>query len=169
MKLTKKSIYFDDEINEKTISDLIDKIDEHSDKKINLYLTSGGGSVSAGIVFTDYLNQCGYDLTLIASWTLNSGAFDIFFKAVNVDRRIMPNTHSLIHLSRRDVSTIELLKNNSYDSFLKKELEETNSEWLEFFKEVGIKEKHLKQIAKGEDVILRYEELAELLQVAESV
>ena len=157
------TLVFANEITFDTIPSLIDLIEKDKDKHIDLYLTSSGGGVNSGEVLTDYFNYHELDLTLIANWSINSTAFEVFFKSTGINRRIMPNTHAVIHLCRRDMSTIDITKKDTYDNFLFNDVTENNERFIKFITELGVEQKHIDRVLKGEDVVLTYEELSKLL------
>ena len=162
-EIMKTTIVFANEISYETVAELIKQLEEHSDKQINLYFSSAGGGVGAGEVLTDYFNYRGLDLTLISNWSMNSVAFEVFFKSISINKRIMPNTHSVIHFARRDMSSIDLKDKKTYEYFLFEDVKKGNSEYLKFLAKIGISKNDIETVRKGKDVILDYDRLKELL------
>ena len=162
-KTERTTLVFASEIDYESVSTLIDLLEENAHKKIDLYFSSSGGGVSSGELLIDYFNFRKLDLTLIANWSINSTAFSVFFKSDCVNRRIMPNTHSTIHLCRRDISTIDLNRQESYEKFLIDDVDRQNEKDINWFRELGISKDKIDIIKSGKDVMLDYEDLVELL------
>ena len=154
------TVIFHQELNEQAVTNLIndlDNIDEH----INLYLTSPGGSIIYYRPLINYLNSRKDEITLIANWEISSGAFIVFFKFEG-EKRILPNTTAMIHLTTADLDARDLLIDNSKSNIVKQKLKLLWCDELEFYRDLGLDEYCL-DIGNGKDVHLSYYELKTLL------
>ena len=162
-KTEKTTLVFVEEINYEIVATLINLIEDNAQKQIDLYFCSDGGGVGSADILTDYFKYRGLDLTLIANWSINSSAFSVFFASETVNRRIMPNAHAVIHLCRRDISTIDLHNQDPYKQFLIEDVDRDNQKYIEFITKLGVDKDKIEKVKQGEDVILDYEELSKLL------
>lgn len=162
-----KTIVFDKQINGDSIRELIDTIEENLEKVITIYFNTSGGNNVDTEVLIEMLNNCSADITLVATWGINSNGFKIFFRVINIKRRLMPRAHAVVHLSSRDINTLELLQNDTPEKFLIDDLEEQNELLMEFYTDVGLTEPELETVRTGGEITLGYIRLTELLDKQE--
>ncbi len=164
-----RTLLFCNEINQKTISDFIDLMEEKIEKgeqHFVIYFESIGGEAIYGELLINYINEVDsrnkYSVKVYAIWDITSSAFNIFFK-LNCERDIIFGTFGIIHYATRDVDAVRIKNKNSSDSFFLENLEEIQKNDLIFYKTLGISEDELSRLKKGEDVYLNYNRLRELL------
>ena len=155
------TVIFHQELNEQAVTNLIndlDNIDEH----INLYFTSPGGSIIYYRPLIDYLNGRSDEITLIANWEISSGAFVVFFKFEG-EKRILPNTTAMIHLTTANLDARDLLIESSKSQIVHAKLQRLWVDELGFYNCLGIRMEHLNKLRNGEDIHLSYYELEKML------
>lgn len=162
-----RTIVFDDNIDTKSVRKLIDEIEEKTkdDKNITIYFCTNGGGFQEGCVLADYINNSDLNIIFIGWWSINSTGFNIFFKLTC--KRKLIDVHAVLHLGSREVDTIEMSKNKSYDRFLIEEMDKGNHLKIKFYLSLGITNDEISEISAGEDVYINNDRLNEMLKIQE--
>jgi len=157
---------FYDEINFETVNELIEKIELVQDpiEPIKIYFTSLGGGYNVMQSFISYINESDRNFYLVSSGEISSAGF-IFFFSTDSYKEILPGTHSVIHIGSRLQESREMLNNNSYDTFATKMMEKDIKSYSKWYKSIGITDKEIKSMEKGNNVLLDTDRLNEILQI----
>lgn len=140
---------------------------EKNKASLEVYISSTGGYVDYADVIINMLSQYSKDfhITLIASGTIYSAAFNIFFFS-NVSRKIiLDDTVGMAHFSWANLGINEKGTGVSEeDKFLLQEFKKNSAKNLERFKSIGLNSKELAKIKKGGECYIGTERLKELIQ-----
>jgi ATP-dependent protease ClpP protease subunit len=94
--MSKQIIVWNTAIDLSFVNAVVDKLNDASTKSIVIYLSSSGGSVAAGKVLTDIINNRNIPIELIVTGILQSAAFSLFFN-VNCGRKMIPGVIGMYH------------------------------------------------------------------------
>jgi hypothetical protein len=155
-------LIFNQELDDQSVRNLIDEID-NADDFVDLYFTTPGGSAICYNALLEYLNSKKDQITLIANWEISSGGFLVFFKFKG-EKRIIPGTSATIHLTTSEIDARDFLKERSRTIMIWKKLQDIWKLENEFYFKLGIKPDKRNLISTGHDVYLDYSELEELLE-----
>lgn len=163
------SIYFNSEINEKTINELMCSIErirtETNFTNLNLYFSTDGGNESDGAILIDYLNGISdIEIEMILGEDLSSIGFIIFLMTY-CHKRFIYNTMSLIHISDGNLSFRKSKQIKSWDKLVKDDLDKTNEAFLSFIKKLNfLSEDDLNWISQGYDISIDSNQLIQALK-----
>lgn len=156
-----KTIIFQGGIDIDSINKFIEKA-EQADGDITVYFSSGGGGVQLSRILQDFLEKYPYKVHLIGYWQLGSCALELFMN-IKVEKTLRKDAWGQAHLyGRDDISTYSLMDNKSEDSYLVKDIERANKGLCKWFKLIGISEKEMKAIRRGETVIIEPKRLRKI-------
>lgn len=144
------------ELIPKKIASLISKIELCKSNKITIYLFSHGGWESCATIFSDFTQRTKKKIELVAVSEVSSAALDLFIKS-KASKSIKEGTIAEVHLFTAELEYRNLLNKNSYDSAIKKSLQDENEKRLvlyDYIFELTHKEKSL--IKNGGDLIIDY-------------
>jgi ATP-dependent protease ClpP protease subunit len=80
------------------VKEFINCVDSSEGRRINIYLTSGGGSIAGMYIIRHIINLNPMQFEMHAIESIHSAAFELFFK-VKCDRIIERGTIGMMHLS----------------------------------------------------------------------
>lgn len=162
--LIKRTIIFDGNINSENFDKFIKSFEDKEADSYDIYFTSPGGEYWVGEAFIDYLEKRKDKINLIGFKDISSTAFEIFFK-LSCNKKLLQGTMATIHFPTIDIGTRESKKDNKTWYVKQGEMMKSyEKSWLNFYKSLGISEKYIKLIKKGEDVVLNTKELRKLLK-----
>lgn len=153
------SIYFNGEINEKSVNELICAIErirtETNFTNLNLYFSTEGGNEPDGAILIDYLNNINdVELVMIPGEDLSSVGFLIFI-LTTCKKRFIYNSMALIHISDSDLSFRKSKQVKSWDKLVQEDLNKTNDAFLSFIKKLNfLSEEDLNWISLGYDITI---------------
>lgn len=179
-----KSLIFKNEMNFQTIDELIAEIEivgeneaptkiKYKDSKGNeteveqfvrkIYFSTNGGIISTSKILVDYVNNNEqFYFIFVANDELSSAGFETFIR-LNCEKYVLDGTFAVVHVITCDLDSRETLKKDSIQKSLLKMLKDDIKQQVEFHKSVGMDEKHIKKIIKGENVFLSKEEIEKLI------
>ena len=149
------------DVDTELFQQLIDIYNEHQEEYV-IFFSSRGGRDDIGELMIDLINMHSHCTTLIGSGYLYSKGFDVFFKS-ECHRVLKPITVGLVHGGSiygnfNHVGITDRISKSHYDQMI-----ESEPESREFYKGLGLTKKELKLYDSGDDVILSYKRLNELL------
>jgi hypothetical protein len=155
-------------INEPITKDAFEKIilsfnNLKEGERLDIYLCSVGGDVSAMEAIVDFLDTNVDRVRLIGYGELFSAAFEIFFKS-KCDRTLLSGTMGMAHFTGVNVNFLDEKRPNKVDD--KAYLQWSKIEkagYVKFCESLGFNAKELERIRKGEDVWFQYDRLASFL------
>lgn len=154
------------DIEEELVSLLIQNLNEvllTEDDKLIWYFTTDGGNVACAREIIDLINTHKDRIELIASDTIASSGFFIFFKA-QCKRRILPYTIGMCHSA---TSTLKIrignLPSSEYDIIAKSKNKQINDDLYKLAVSLEFTDKQLKAFKRAKDIIFEYPELQILL------
>lgn len=157
--------HIDDELAESIVSQLIYlALNNPRQKDINLYINSGGGSITAGMAIYDTMNYINCDVSTVCVGQAASMASFILAAGAKGKRYAMPSSQIMIHspsggavgkadvvmseaehlkkIKNRVVTMLAKLTNNSYET-MEKELSYDNFMFVDRALEIGLIDKIL--------------------------
>lgn len=158
------------EIDENAVSKLINFLDDsntdYSLEKDVIYLMSEGGFYDDGIMMVDIINRNKDKIILIGCGTLQSAAFEVFFKA-ECEKHLLPGTRGMFHQANIEVCLNEKWKPASdQDKALKNYMTEFMSDRTKALcKALRMTAQEKRLIEYGEDVWFSYSRMLEFLNV----
>jgi ATP-dependent protease ClpP protease subunit len=153
-----------DNFNNKTLYDFIDFHNEFESKQfdyktaipLNIYINSPGGYLYVFNIIKDIIENSNLTITLISGGEISSAAFLLLYFTRNVQKRILPDSISVMHSPTSSFDYRDLLKSfSSTEQNRFTYLSQLNDTYLEIFKELNVfNEKELDLMKKGEDLFL---------------
>lgn len=149
-----KYVYFQDTIDNNTVSELVDKISSCT-SKINLYFSTEGGLTNPMFFLIDYLNSIKDRVTVtLTDEVLSAGTFILayFEGKIKIDKNLdivmFHVADRLGYRFRKEQGGIDLKE-------LDKQTRKSNKEFIDIIKNKGlISEKQYKEYLKGKDVFI---------------
>lgn len=159
-----KTLIFNDEITYDSVNDLINDIEEgiNSGEEVTVYFQTVGGDYSSGLVLIDYINQNKNSITLVGYEELSSTGFSVFFR-VDCKKKLLEGVFSLVHLTARSVETRNIKNSKHIDKFFLDESKRNHDAEMVWLKQIGLYDKEIASVKKGEDLFLTDSRLNELL------
>ena len=149
--------YFNDKINNKTVNNLVDKL-QSFEGKVNLWFTTDGGVSDEMDFLIAYLNNRKDDITITLTGIIQSAGTHLLFEFLGdlimgegLDCFMFHATDRLVYSVRDShaIKDIELSKNDK----------QTNLNSAEKIKNKGLlSDKQIKQFLQGKDLVLYKEE-----------
>lgn len=148
-------------INEEMVSDLVNFINEAQGTNKKIYLQSQGGFIYCAEQMLDIINENAEEIEFVGHATLESSAFELFFKA-KCKKRILNSTRGMLHFATADVTLNQNGKplSQTYVKHLKEEVAKRNDEII---KKLKLTAKEISKYNKGEDVEFSYKRMLELI------
>ncbi len=165
-----KTIIFESEINKDSVQELIDNIEDNIEKEITIYFTTSGGNNSDTLSLISFLENTDADITLVGTWGINSNGFILFYRLIKLKRKLAEDVYASVHLSYREISTNNILKDKDDadgEKFYLEILKKRNEINLKFYEQLGLTPAELKKIKKGYSVLLGRDRLLEILEKQE--
>ena len=132
------TIMFADEINDRSIINLINQIEVSDAEHITIYFSTEGGIFADMLVLIDYINDYPDRFTLIFFKCMSSCGISLVTKA-KCKKLIIPHCYSAIHIPTMELCKRELQNPNSIDSFLDKNvLAKDHDIYISHLKDFGI-------------------------------
>lgn len=166
-----KTFIFNEVITTESVSNLMREMDEyqnspefHPDLPIDLYFATPGGEIGISYAFVNYINSfpCN-NMTLILFGECSSAGM-IVAGLLETDLNILPTAYGMIHMPETFVSTREMNKDKSYDSFVVKEMYPEISELLlDYYSDLDLNEKEYDIILNNDDLHLNNKRFSEIL------
>ena len=157
-----KYIYFNEELTAKSIVELINKITENS----VIYFESIGGEVPAANVFIHFTQTTTLDITLVATWKIESCAMDMFLFS-KTKKVVLDCVFGLIHTVSSTIETRDINKKDELSMFYITNAEKINSEKWNRYTEMGLNKDLYNKYYLGDDLIISVDTLKEMAEKAE--
>lgn len=145
--------YFSDKINNKTVNNLVDRL-QTMEGKINLWFTSNGGDSDEMDFLIAYLNSRKEDITITLNGIIQSAGTHLLFEFLGdlvtgdgLDCFLFHATDRLVYPTRDShaIKDVELSKNDR----------KRNLNSAQKIKDKGLlNDKQLKQFLKGKDIVV---------------
>ena len=158
-------IRFNADINGESLRQFIADVNEiPPDSDVDIYFTTDGGEVPSYYCMLDILNNIENHVNLIASGSIQSSGFDVFFKANVSSKSILPYTIGMIHFPviEGTLNSHKLPVEGPQKVFLA-QMHKDNITSYAYLKELGLTPKELKLFKSGKDCYFSTERLNELL------
>lgn len=159
----KKSVHFDDEITSPTIKKLLAELEEAvkdlpSGEKIDFYFSSVGGECSNADVLTHWLNLHTDKIVLHGVGRICSCAVDVLLDYKG-EKKLISNTVMLVvHLTTLTIN----YNGTASDKTLIASTDLVNKALLKKLEAIGMTQKDIARVRRGEDVYLTHKEIQHL-------
>ena len=156
-----KNIYLY-KIDSENLPDFLDEIGVEGKKVI--YIHSGGGCCACFTAVLHALNNQKDDVRLVACGNIDSMAFYLFFKFKG-EKEILPYATARLHYTGRDYRVMSNGRMEYESDRLYKKASKVDYEREKlFFKNLGLDNKEMGKLERGDEVILSNLRLEELLK-----
>jgi hypothetical protein len=184
-----RAIIFKNEINFETIDELIreievidqfetpTKIKYFNDKGEDcetemlvrkLYFSTNGGAIAASKILVDYINtHNNFYFIFVACEELSSAGFEIFIN-LECERIVLHDAYSIIHTITCYSDIRENQKKESIQKNILENIKQDIKKQIQNYRNLGICEKSIKKLLKGDDIFLGNDELQRILQLQQS-
>lgn len=142
--------YFHDEITTESVQELIGILS--AVPSADLFISTPGGYETAARVLLHFVNQHPDLKIYLTGYIASAGTFFL----TDCDKEVYLTDELdwiLFHHGDRDFGG-KFRKSTINSDILYEQLKETNKQWLDKYKRLGLSSKELKEIDKGEDVVL---------------
>jgi len=132
--------------------------------RVNLHITSNGGSVAILTSLLHIVNTSKKDIIIVVNGLVASCGFDFILKT---NRKIVFTEIAcgLVHDMDITCSLKELTKNTkSFDKFIADEVEKNNNQYYSLLSDKGFTEEEIDVVRKGEDLLVSRDRLLELFE-----
>lgn len=159
-----KYLYIAGEINDSVVDKFTKDFSLITDNEnITVYLSSYGGYSYCAQIIIDILNKHKERITLVASGSIFSAAFNLFF-FTECKKELLVETVGMAHFSWIDAEIDGTGKpSDQYTKFLLSEMKKEKNQLLNKYEELGFNKKELSLIKSGKDCYFNNNRLNELL------
>lgn len=162
--------YFGAEIDEKSTQDFMFFLNECNisvkDKAlITVYLNSPGGENAAYVAIKEAMESSEIPIHLVGTGLIASCAFMLFYFTNNVIKSLSSTSLGLVHLTTVETDDRESRNPKSVGSVIKHHIDIINEQALIDYKKYKVLTSvQLKEIQRGGDVTLLYEDMYKIMQ-----
>lgn len=163
------SYFIGTEIDEKSTQDFLFFLNDcnksANDKAIiDVYLRSPGGDLESYIAMKEAIEVSEIPVHIKATGLVASAAFFLLYFTENAIKSIAPTGEGLVHLITTSLDDRDLRKSKSFSSSSKQHLDILNNKLIADFKKYKVLTAHqIKEIVRGDDVILSYDEMYKIM------
>lgn len=159
----KKSVHFDDGITSPTIKKLLSELEEAvkdlpSGEKIDFYFSSVGGECTNADVLTHWLNLHTDKIVLYGVGCICSCAVDVLLDYKGEKHLIGDTVSLMVHLTSLHIH----YNGTASDKTLIASIDLINKNLIDKLKSIGMSQKDLARVRRGEDVHLTHKEIQHL-------
>lgn len=159
----KKSVHFDDEITSPTIKKLLAELEEAvkdlpSGEKIDFYFSSVGGECSNADVLTHWLNLHTDKIVLYGVGCICSSGVDVLLDYKGEKHLIGETVSLMVHLTSLTIH----YNGNANNKVLMASIDRINKIFLKKLVAIGMTQKDIARVRRGEDVYLTHKEIQHL-------
>lgn len=148
-------------VNAEMLEKLMAIYEDHQEEYV-IYFSAEGGRQDIGDVIIDLIDLHGHCTTLIGTGFLLSMGFEIFYRS-KCKKILKQTTVGMVHAASiygklNHVSIIDKITKTHFEHMVEREKESK-----EFYKKLGLSKSEMKIYDSGEDVVLSYTRMKELL------
>jgi hypothetical protein len=157
-----KYIYFNKELTDKNVIELINEITENT----VIYLESCGGEVTAANIFIHFTQTTEFEITLVATWKVESSAIDMFlFSKTRKD--VLGCVYGLIHTANKTLDLKDINRKEEMAMYHISLIEKENAEKWNKYTEMGLNKDLYNKYYSGDDLIISVDTLKAMAEKAE--
>lgn len=130
-----------------------------------LYFSTNGGIIAAAKILVDYINSHNdFYFIFVAYEELSSSGFEIFIN-LTCERIVLHDAYSIVHTITCYSDVRENQKKESIQKQLLEVIRQDIKKQIQNYRNLGICEKSIKKLLKGEDIFLGNDELKRILEL----
>lgn len=130
---------------------------------VNIYLSTGGGSLPAAQAMTDIINKNAHITTLTVYNSIMSCGLEILFKTICA-KTILPTTYGMIHLHSWSTPIQTGGPATEESKFRCEVMKKSLKSFLVHLRELGLTTKEIEEVKKGKDVYIPHERLVSMVK-----
>lgn len=157
-----KYIYFNKELTDKNVIELINEITENT----VIYLESNGGEVTAANIFIHFTQNTGLEITLVATWKIESCTMDMFLFS-KTKKVVLDYVHGLIHTANITLDLKDINRKAELAMYHISLIEKENAEKWNKYTEIGLNKDLYNKYYSGDDIIISVDTIKAMAEKAE--
>ena len=157
-----KYIYFNKELTDKNVIELINEITENT----VIYLESIGGEITAANIFIHFTQTTEFEITLVATWKVESCAIDMFLFS-KTKKVVLDCVFGLIHTINKTLELKNINRKEEMTMYQIALVEKENAEKWNKYTEMGLNKELYNKYYSGDDLIISVDTLKTMAERAE--